>query len=258
MYVNGDTNGNLILEAMIDYDKGEIPNNESDEDKLRRLKNRYDEKTLKERQFKQKSSGEQIDQLSSHIAAIDRRINSNKGNEVRRHEVVMQRMDRMESMMRQILQRPYRLLGPRSNNCNNNNSNRNNQPKHDNRTLQLLAANSAAEVAAEQQRAQSSLTNNLRSLHTLWFEYEMGIGGKKPAKLFTAAERGKDRFRYSQRKVFWIKVAEMVRAGWQSTEAINKIINHYGSNLSVTATLIKMRKDQKNNSYPTIFDLPSA
>ena len=49
-------------------------------------------KKLKERQFKQKSSGEQIDQLSSHIAAMDRRINSNEGNVVRWHKVVMQRM----------------------------------------------------------------------------------------------------------------------------------------------------------------------
>jgi len=47
-------------------------------------------------------------------------------------------------------------------------------------------------------------------------------------------------------------IAEMVRAGWQSTQAINKVMNHYGSNLSITKTNKAMRKDRNSKKGPII------
>ena len=92
----------------------------------------------------------------------------------------------------------------------------------------------------------------------MWMEYELGIGGKKATKLFTSKERGKDRYRYSKRLIFWEKIALMVRAGWTSTTSINKVINHYGTNLSVTRLLKAMQKDRMNKTYPAVFEqLPS-
>lgn len=36
----------------------------------------------------------------------------------------------------------------------------------------------------------------------------------------------------------------MIHAGWQSTQAINKVMNHYSTNLSVTKTIKAMQKDR--------------
>ena len=94
--------------------------------------------------------------------------------------------------------------------------------------------------------------NNPKSLHTLWNEYETGIGGNKPAKLFNHKEKGRDKYRYSKRLVFWGKIAGMIRSGWTSTDAINKVINHYGTNLSITKIMLAMQKDRHKNTYPAI------
>ena len=42
-----------------------------------------------------------------------------------------------------------------------------------------------------------------KTLFVLWQDYQFGVGGRKAAKLFTAAERGKVKFNYSLRKPFW-------------------------------------------------------
>ena len=174
-----------------------------------------------------------------------------EGNAERRHEVMMQRQDRQDALIRQLLRQPYRVLGQKGR------SGRDvlpHLPHHDDRTSRLAAANSAAVAATEASRSLASLTDNPRCLHTLWHEYNVGLGGKKAAKLFTNRERGRDRSRYSKRLVFWKKIDQMVRAGNTSTDAVNKVINHYGTNLSVTKTISKMTKDQKEGTYPAILN----
>ena len=42
----------------------------------------------------------------------------------------------------------------------------------------------------------SMLSQKLRMLLDLWTEYQYGIGGQKPTKDFTAAERGKVKYLY--------------------------------------------------------------
>ena len=247
LYVSGDTNGNLILEPMIEgvNEEEESIENETDNERMERLRNRYDEKNLKERAVVQRSNGEQIDRISSNQAALDRRINNIEGNNERRHEV-----------LRQVLKQPYRVLekGGRRNNCHT-------LPDHDGRISRLAAANSSAEAASEASRLRPKLIDNPRCLHTLWMEYEFGLGGKKAAKLFTDKERGADRSRYSKRLIFWSKISEMIRSGWTSTAAINAVTEHYGTDLSVSKIILKMQKDRggksRKSTYPAILNLPS-
>ena len=70
-----------------------------------------------------------------------------------------------------------------------------------------------------------------------------------PAKLFNHTEKGRDKYRYSKRLVFWEKIAEMIRSGWTSTDAINKVINHYVTNLSITKIMLTMQKDRHKKNY---------
>ena len=63
----------------------------------------------------------------------------------------------------------------------------------------------------------------LQTLHMLWTEYQFGVGGKKPAKLFTARERGEVKFLYSLRKPFWTLVGRTICFGYSRTNAIKKL-----------------------------------
>ncbi len=69
----------------------------------------------------------------------------------------------------------------------------------------------------------SNLSPTPRTLHVLWQEYEFGIGGRKPARLFTPTDRGKVKFKYSRRKVVWDVIAARVRAGETAQVAIDRI-----------------------------------
>ena len=74
----------------------------------------------------------------------------------------------------------------------------------------------------------------------------------KPAKDFTREERGKCKYVYYRKKVFWDKVAEMVRGGFDSITACNKVYELYGENISVTKSLTQMRKDRMAEANPGV------
>ena len=98
----------------------------------------------------------------------------------------------------------------------------------------------------------STLSRTPRTLYDLWTEYEYGIGGRKPAKDFTATERGRVKYMYHRRKVVWDKVAELVRAGHTAQVAIDRIYQAYGRNQSVTTIINRMRSDRQNGGHPNL------
>ena len=59
----------------------------------------------------------------------------------------------------------------------------------------------------------SSLSKAPKTLFVLWQEFEVGIGGRKAARLFTRVERGRVKVHYCRRQVVWDTVAALVRAG---------------------------------------------
>jgi hypothetical protein len=122
----------------------------------------------------------------------------------------------------------YRVLGS---------SNRQN---HNNHEALQDAVNSAAQEDDAADSSTSTLSRNPRCLHTLWMEYKFGLGVRKAATMFTPAERGRCKFTYHDRLIFWKKVSEMARAEWTSTHTIETITSHYGSNLSATQGLMQM------------------
>lgn len=91
-----------------------------------------------------------------------------------------------------------------------------------------------------------------KTLYVLWQEYELGIGGRKPARLFNASERGKVKYNYSLRKVFWNLCDRLIRRGHTSSTAIDKIYTVYSSKNSVTQILRQMRIDNKNGGHPDL------
>ena len=96
----------------------------------------------------------------------------------------------------------------------------------------------------------AKLSDCPRQLHDLWLEYEVGFTGRKAAKDFTDKERGADKYRYYRRNLFWLKVGEMVRAGYTAERACDKIYQAYGANLSVTKIINAMIKDKPRGGHP--------
>jgi hypothetical protein len=92
-----------------------------------------------------------------------------------------------------------------------------------------------------------------RNLHDLWNEYIFGVGGRKPARLFSMTERGQVKYKYCRRKVVWDLICGLVRQGHSSEAAIDCIYAVYGSGTSVTNIINGLKKDQKNRSLnPTL------
>jgi hypothetical protein len=101
----------------------------------------------------------------------------------------------------------------------------------------------------------ATLAPHPRNLHVLWQEYEYGIGGRKPAKDFTAAERGKVKYGYHRRKVVWDVISLRVRAGDSAQIAVDRIYDIYGGAGSTVSSIInRMRRDRQiyNGCHPDL------
>ena len=94
-----------------------------------------------------------------------------------------------------------------------------------------------------------SLMPNPKSLFDLWDEYDLnGVGGRKPARLFSQTERGRVKYKYTRRKVVWDIIKKLVDLGHTSQRAIDMIYEVYGGQTSVTDIINRLRKDKRNGT----------
>ena len=84
----------------------------------------------------------------------------------------------------------------------------------------------------------ATLMRNPKLLGILWDEYQNGVGGRKPAREFTRAERGQCKAVYSQRKPFWECMERQIDRGDTKTTALKRVMQVYGHLGSVTKMLI--------------------
>jgi len=106
------------------------------------------------------------------------------------------------------------------NNQQQNNQQQNNQP-HLNHQQQ-------AEIR------EAILSRGPRTLWNLWLEYEEGLDNHKPAKNFTASERGQVKSVYSHRNHFWRAMEKIISRGHSALAAIEMLQTAYGEQLSVS------------------------
>ena len=115
------------------------------------------------------------------------------------------------------------------------------QGNDDTRTAAVIPAIAGHNAAA-------ILSPNPCTLYDLWREYEVGIGGRKAAKLFSYTERGKVKHKYSRRKVIWSMVCGLVRLGITAEVAIDQIYSAYGEQTSVTDIINAIKKDRRDGT----------
>ena len=147
------------------------------------------------------------------------------GNSINRHNMVP---------VRPVLQRQARL--------------NNRAPQQGTQPVRAMLLQDQANLGIDRT---ARLSPHPRTLLALWHEYVHGLNGNKPAKDFTARERGLFKCKYSRRKTFWTVVAKFVRAGYTDLAAIDKIKQAYGVRLSVTAIINCLQHD-RNNPHPNL------
>ena len=93
----------------------------------------------------------------------------------------------------------------------------------------------------------AALSPTPRSLHVLWEEWLTGIGNRKPARLFTRAERGRVKHKYHRRKVVWDLIRDLIRSGLTAEAAIDRIYTVYGHGQTVTTIINRLKRDKRMN-----------
>ena len=119
-----------------------------------------------------------------------------------------------------------------------------------------LQAASAADQPVAIVRSQPSLSPNPKNLYELWQEYEVGIGGRKAAKLFSRSERGgKNKHKFCRRNVIWRIIDKIVRGRGHITAdvVIDQIYAIYGQQTSVTKIINAIKEDiQRGRLNPNL------
>ena len=100
----------------------------------------------------------------------------------------------------------------------------------------------------ENNKKEAILSPQLRRPVDLWNEYEYGLDGKKPAKLFTKHEKNRDtstKRRYYRRKQIWDVMARQIAKGLSPEQAEAELYEVYGAKTSVTAMSDMIVNDRK-------------
>jgi len=125
------------------------------------------------------------------------------------------------------------------------------------REVPLNALNIPAS-ALEDRDPTAELTKNLHSLEDYWREWKHGVGGRKPAQLFSSRERGghgskRKSMMFSRRLRIYTLLQLLADEGRTVAEAIEDIKNAYGHPLSMTSLSEAIRRVPRHpNMRPVV------
>ena len=96
------------------------------------------------------------------------------------------------------------------------------------------------------------LSKSSKDLFILWKEYEFGLGGRKPARLFTVVEKGMMSSVYSKRNKVWTLIQRLINKRHEDSKVvIDSIYDVYGP-ISVTEIIRKIQQDGKTGGHPNL------
>ena len=185
---------------------------------------------ITEENYRRRRKNAELQAVFSQLAAIKRQ------NEMLHSELEVMRTS-VSTKLKTVFNSINRISIPHQFTLQTNITNTNN-------TQQSFSTSNSTGIFRGQK---AKLYRNPKSLYILWQEFEHGVGERKAAKNFTREERGRCRFSYCRRNVFWELVSEMVRRGHTANSAIDKIYTVYGFKTSVTDILKKLVKDKQHH-----------
>ena len=112
------------------------------------------------------------------------------------------------------------------------------------RLLRMNQAAAAAEVDVETNATLSALP---RDLLVLWREYQHGLNGRKPARLFSTHERNTppNKQKYYRRNVVWQCMRRQIARGLTPEQAARELLTLYGSEKKPTEISTLLVADKK-------------
>ena len=164
-------------------------------------------------------------EASSNWAQINNRIGRMEATTQRHHT-------RVNENLRRLSQRPFGFGRPR-----------NEAPQQQQQQQEAQQDQPVLPEPRIEHGRPATLSSCPRSLYSLWEEFEVGIGGRLPARLFSSQQRGRCKFTYSRRKHVWDAIEGMIRSGYTAHAACDRINDYYG-NKSVTDTIKAIRADK--------------
>ena len=120
------------------------------------------------------------------------------------------------------------------------------------RLVRSVPAVEEEENTGDSNRVRAILMSRPKSCHDLWQDYMFGGPGRKPAKDFSPAERGRVKHLYSLRLPLCKKVAELVRGGVSATVACDEVYEAYGNRLPLTTILRKTKAGARSGIWPAV------
>lgn len=172
---------------------------------------------------------EHLQFLNSQLLSLRRELHNAEVERLRQERVSKDFMQKINRNLTRVLSQPGNAVNP------------------------IARINVGMEVENDPTTDMATLSRCPKTCHALWREYQYGIGNNKPAKEFTSAERGRNKYNYNRRKYVWDIVSELVRAGVSADVACDRIHNVYGGNSSVTTIINRIRKDKiMNTLHPSL------
>ena len=95
------------------------------------------------------------------------------------------------------------------------------------------------------------LMKHPRMLVALWNEWQNGVAGSKPAREFPRQEKGRVKFKYSNRLIVWKCIERLLDRGNNLSTAFSKIRRVYGG-VTITVLIKKMRRDKRNGGHASL------
>lgn len=142
--------------------------------------------------------------ITAKICGIENRMHDLQNNHGGNHSEIMKRLDKIERNLVRMLAMPARRIG-------------------------ASATVGGGGGANESQVVRPpNLCKCPKNLCVLWAEFQSGFGGNKAVWSFTAAERGKVKFKYCRRKIVWDVIDNLVKRGLSSDVAIDRIYAECG------------------------------
>jgi hypothetical protein len=162
--------------------------------------------------------------VTAKICGMENRIHDLQSNQGGHHGELLKRLDKIERNLRRMSVAPGRRGASRS-------------------------GGGVGGANESQALMPANLCKCPKNLYVLWAEFESGVGGNKPARLFTASERGKVKFKYCRRKIVWDVIDNLVKRGLSSDVSIDRVYAECGGpNAKVNDVIARLKQFRRHGN----------
>ena len=94
------------------------------------------------------------------------------------------------------------------------------------------------------------VADNVRSVGMIWQEWQHGIGGNMPARLFPTKNKGEDTFKYSRRLPIYLLLDRLINIKKKVPAEAFRLIEDYFPNMSMGKLATEIKKREWNGTMP--------